>query len=173
MDNFVPDIYQKNIYSIDYESLKNSGIKCLIFDLNNTIAPLSEPVPNATLKDLFAYLESMKFKLVILSNSGKMRVAPFKEKLNVDASFKSHKPSRKKYQKILELYHLQVHEVASIGDQLLTDILGANRMGFTSILVNPISNQDYLGTQIHRLIEKQIFKILNRKGFLERGVYYD
>ena len=128
MDYFIPDIYQKSIYAIDYKSLKKSGIKCLLFDLNNTIAPLNQPIPSKELRDLFAYLEGLKFKLIILSNSSQYRVAPFKERLNVDASFHSHKPSRKKYVKILNLYRLKVHEVASIGDQLITAMYGAHRM---------------------------------------------
>lgn len=173
MDYFVPDIYQKSIYAIDYKALKKAGIKCLIFDLNNTIATLNQPIPTKELKDLFAYLEGLKFKLIILSNSNKNRVAPFKERLNVDASFSSRKPSRKKYEKILNLYHFKVHEVAGIGDQLITDIYGANRMGFTSILVNPISNQDYFVTHVHRLLEGVILNQLAKKGLFQKGSYYE
>lgn len=173
MDYFIPDIYQKSIYVIDYKALKQSGIKCLIFDLNNTIAPLNQPVPSKALKDLFAYLESLKFKLIILSNSNQNRVAPFKEQLNVDAAFKSCKPSRTKYEKIVHLYHFKVHEIAAIGDQLLTDIYGANRMGFKSILINPISNQDTLITHFNRLVERYIMKHLTKKGLFQKGTYYE
>jgi len=171
MDRCVPDIYQKSIYTIDYKKLKQLGIKCLIFDLNNTMAPLNLEIPDKNLRDLFAYLESLKFKLIILSNDSKSRVEPFKEKLNVDAAFKSKKPSKKKYQKILDLYHLQVHEVASIGDQLITDIFGANSMGFTTILVNPISHIDHFS--FGNILDRYIYRYLKRKGLLEVGTYYD
>lgn len=173
MDYFIPDIYQKSIYDIDYKKLKKAGIKCLIFDLNNTLAPLSESIPNRHLKDLFAYLESLKFKIVILSNASKSRVKPFKEKLNVDSAFKSRKPSKKKYQKILSLYHLKVHEIASIGDQLHTDIYGANQMGFISILVNPISKKDNLSVQTFQILEQKIYQQLEKKSILKKGVYYE
>ncbi len=173
MDHFVPDIYQKSIYTIDYKKLKEKGIRCLIFDLNNTVAPESMPVPDKDLKDLFAYLETLKFKIILLSNAKKGRVEPFKEKLNVDAAFKSGKPWKKKYQRILELYHFQVHEVACIGDALITDILGANQMGFTSILVNPIGTKDILSSSFYRVLEKHILKILKKRGLFERGQYYE
>lgn len=173
MDFFVPDIYQKSIYAIDYKALKKAGIKCLIFDLNNTMATINQPVPSRELKDLFVYLEGLQFKLIILSNSNRARVAPFKEKLNVDASFHSQKPSRKKYEKILSLYRFKVHEVAGIGDQLVTDVYGANRMGFTSILVNPISNQDYFVTYLGRFVERFILKRLSKKGLFQKGSYYE
>lgn len=168
MDFFIPDIYQKSIYTIDYKALKKNGIKCIIFDLNNTIAPLSTEVPDKKMKDLFAYLETLKLKIIIVSNAKKERVEPFKEKLNVDSAFQSKKPSLKKYQKILRLYHLEVHEVASIGDELTTDIYASNKMGFKSILVNSISQK---GNK-HKMIEKIIWKKLQKKGILEKGTYY-
>ena len=173
MDYFIPDIYQKSIYAINYKALKKSGIKCLIFDLNNTLAPLNQPIPSKELKDLFAFLEGLKFKLIILSNSNQNRVTPFKERLNVDASFHSRKPSKRKYLKILQLYHLKVHEVASIGDQLITDIYGANRMGFTSILVNPISQQDLWMTRFNRILERFLLRYFGKRGLFQKGSYYE
>ncbi len=169
----IPDIYQKSIYTIDYQALKQAGIVCLIFDLNNTIAPMSMPVPDRELKDLFAYLESLKFKVIIFSNGSKSRVAPFKEKLNVDAAFKSMKPFKKKYQKVLDMYHFKVHQVASIGDSLLTDVLGANKMGFTSIYVNPISNKEAFSMKFIRMGEQVIFRYLKKKELFELGRYYE
>ena len=121
----------------------------------------------------YKFLEDLGFKVIILSNSSKKRVQPFKEKCNVDSSFHSRKPLKAKYLKILELYHYKDTEIACIGDQLITDILGANRMGFTSILVNPISSKEKFGTKINRTIEKIIYKYLKKRGLLEKGVYYD
>ena len=69
MDLFIPDVYQKSIYTINYLKLQQSGIRCLIFDLNNTIAPKQVEDPSKELQDLYAYLQGMKFKLVILSNA--------------------------------------------------------------------------------------------------------
>lgn len=173
MDMFVPDIYQKSIFNIDYEKLKISGIKCLLFDLDNTIAPLNIKVPEKKLKDLFDRLKEMNFKVIIVSNSTKKRVKPFKEHLNVDSSHSSRKPLKKKYHKIMDLYNFKDIEIAAVGDQLLTDIFGANRMQFTSILVNPISNSDIFPTTINRYFERKIVKRLTKKGLFEIGKYYD
>ena len=127
MDIFVPDMYQKSIYTINYKKLKKNGIKCLLFDLNNTIASYDHDYPDDELRELFFELEK-DFKVIILSNSNKNRVRPFKEKLNVDSSFSSKKPFKKKYKKIMNLYNFKDTEIAVIGDVLLTDILGGNRM---------------------------------------------
>ncbi len=173
MDIFRPDIYQKDIYSIDYQKLKKSGIKCLIFDLDNTIAPKEVLYPSQKVMDLFGKLDEMGFYLAILSNSSKNRVTPFKEKCNINSAYKSKKPLKNKYLKVMDLYHVKDIEVACIGDQLLTDILGANRLQFTSVLVNQISLKEKFPTTINRFFERIIIKHLTKKGLFTKGVYYE
>lgn len=172
MDKFIPDVYQKSVYTINYKKLKKNGIKCLLFDLDNTIVPYSVNEPDSKIKELFAVLE-MDFKVIIISNSNKNRLRPFKEKLNVDVAYSSRKPLKKKYKKILELYHFKESEIACVGDQLLTDIFGANRMGFTSILVNRIAKFENNFTKVNRFFEKFIMKKLAKKHILVQGEYYD
>ena len=128
--------------------------------------------PDQKVKELIARLEA-DFKVIIVSNSGKNRLRPFKEKLNVDVAFSSKKPLKTKYKKILSLYKFKIDEVACIGDQLLTDILGANRMGFTSILVNRVAKYEMFPTRVNRFIEKRILNKLAKKNILVSGVYYD
>jgi len=172
MDIFVPDMYQKSIYTINYKKLKKKGIKCLLFDLNNTLASYEVDYPDNKLRELFFDLER-DFKVIILSNSSKKRVRPFKEKLNVDSSFSSKKPFKKKYKKIMNLYNFKDTEIAAIGDELLTDIWGGNRMNFTTILVNSISEEEPFHTRIIRSFERIIIKNLNKKGILFKGEYYE
>ena len=78
MDKYIPDIYQKDIYHINYDQLKERGIKCLLFDLDNTLVPINVKVPDEEIKDLFNKLKKKGFKLIIFSNSLKKRVSPFK-----------------------------------------------------------------------------------------------
>ena len=172
MQNFIPDMYQKSIYDIDYKKLKKKGIKCLLFDLDNTLVPVNVDSPTKKVKELFSVLEK-DFKIIIISNSGKKRLIPFKEGLNVDVAASSHKPFKKKYLKIMEIYKLKYHEIAAIGDQLLTDINGANRVGITSILINPIGDYEKFCTKINRFLEGFIYRKLRKKGILKKGEYYE
>ena len=172
MDKFVPDLFYQNVYSIDYKKLKKMGIKCLIFDLDNTISSYEVNEPDKKIKELF-YNLNKDFKIILLSNNTKNRVRPFKEKLNVDSSYKSGKPFKKKYQKVLDLYGYKDTEIACIGDQLLTDVWGANRLDLTSILVNPLTTKDNTMTLLTRLIEKIIYNNLSKKDLLKRGKYYE
>jgi len=172
MNNFIPDIYVKNIYTIDYKKLKSDGIKCILFDLDNTIVPIDEKEPNKEIKELFAYLDDLNLKVIILSNSKKKRVAPFKEILNVDSSCLSFKPLKHKYKKILKMFNYDISEVAAVGDQILTDVFGANRVGLTSIFVDKLKEEDKLFTRINRKFEKIILNSLKKKGVYDKENYY-
>ena len=142
----------------------------LIFD--NTLVPVNVDVPNKKIKEFFNYLER-DFKVIIISNSNKKRLIPFKEGLNVDVAAQAHKPSKKKYLKIMEIYKFKEYEIAAIGDQLLTDINGANRVGITSILINPIGDYEKFCTKINRFFEGFIKRKLKKKNILVKGSYYD
>lgn len=173
MEKYIPDIYVKSIYYVDYDKLKERGIKCILFDLDNTIAPLSIIKPNKKIKDLFAKLKNMGFKIIIFSNSRKNRIKPFKEELEVDCAFKCKKPSTKKYKIILKEYKFQISEIVIIGDNIITDILGGNKIGITTILVNPISNKERITTKISRIIERKIINKLSKRELFFRGKYYE
>ena len=172
MNLFIPDMYVMNIYEINYEKLKSMGIKCLLFDLDNTIAPYSKTEPDKKLKEFIHKLER-NFKVIILSNSGKKRLKPFKEGLNVDVAFKSKKPFSKKYKKIMKMYHFKTNEMACIGDQLMTDILGGNKLDIYTILVERISKYERFPTKINRFFEKIIKWHYHKKGVLISGEYYE
>ncbi len=172
-DKFYPDIYARDIFSINYQKLKERNIKCLLFDLDNTIATVKQNTPSQKVKELLYNLEEQGFKVIIFSNSGKKRVGPFKEMLNVDASYSSMKPLPFKYKKILKIYKYKDNEIAAIGDQILTDVFGANCMNFTSILVNQISTNDFIWTKINRRIETFILNKFYQKGMWTKGEYYD
>ncbi|MBE6155932.1 MAG: YqeG family HAD IIIA-type phosphatase [Firmicutes bacterium] len=172
VEKFIPDIYQKSIYDINYKNLKKRKIKCLCFDLDNTLVPYTETVPTSDIKELF-HLLSADFKVIILSNSGKKRLTPFKEILNVDVAYSSRKPFKKKYLKIMNTYGYKPEEIACVGDQIMTDIFGANRNGCVSILVNPMGSKEPATTKFNRFWEKMILKRLAKKSILVRGKYYE
>lgn len=174
MDNFVPDVYQKSIYYINYEKLLDDGIKCLLFDLDNTCVPYKIRDVNDRLVELFENLKDMGFKLIIFSNASKKRIAPFKKKLNVDCLARAHKPNKGSFMKVLRLFNYDLSEVAIVGDQLYKDILGGNRVGIKTILVNPMSKDDMIITKlVFRNLEKIKYNKLAHKKIFVRGKYYE
>ena len=173
MKNCVPDIYQKSIYLVDYSKLMSSGITTLLFDLDNTILnPIMREIPLKT-KNLFISLKQKGFKIIIFSNSPRRKVNKCKEYLGVDGVYFALKPLSKSFKKVMENYELSASQIAIIGDQLLTDVFGGNRMGIKTILVNPIDVDNSIFTFFNRIIEKIILKKLAKKNLFIRGRYYE
>lgn len=173
MEKYIPDIYQKSIYSIDYQKLLNRGIKCILIDLDNTLVAPSIKNPNKKIKNLFSELKELGFRIIIFSNGSKRRVKPFQEQLEVEGVYRALKPSSKKFYQILEKYHYNESQVAIIGDQLLTDIAGGNKVGITTILINQVSPHDELLTRLNRMIERHLLHKLRDRSLFVKGKYYE
>lgn len=173
MEKYLPDVYQENIYKVNYDKLKELGIKCLLFDLDNTIVPFREKEPRIETKELFYKLKQKGFKIIIFSNSPKMRLKKFKEELNVDVFSGARKPKVKNFLKVLKMYKFDENEVAIIGDQILTDILGGNRAGITTILTTPLEPIDPFFTKPNRFRERRIMQKLRDNNLFQKGKYYE
>lgn len=172
LKRFIPDVYQESVFTIDYDKLKKKKIKCLLFDLDNTISPAKEIVLSSKVKKLFDKLKK-DFKIILFSNNFKKRVSKFGSYYDVDIACVSLKPFAHKYKYILKKYGYEKKEVAAIGDQLLTDIQGGNLMGITTVLVEPLSKIDEKETWLNRKIEERIFSVFDEKNILKKGRYYD
>lgn len=173
MEKYVPDIYQKSIHTINYDSLLSRGIKCLLFDLDNTLAPITEKTPNEKVKELFNELKEKGFKIIIFSNSPKMRVRPFKDELEVDCCACAKKPKPDKFLSVIKIYGYNFSEVAIIGDSMMDDIVGGNGVGITTILVNQIGKREYPLAWFRRQKEKKIVKKLRDNNLFTKGRYYE
>jgi len=168
LKKFIPQIYQKDIYHINYEILKNKKIKLIIFDLDNTISLVDETIPNKKTKEFINNL-ALDFKIIVASNNTKQRVGEFCKELNCEYLYSSLKPTKKIFRIIKKKYNFQNNEIAIIGDQLVTDIFLGNRCKLLTILVDPLGKKDLKITSFNRFIEDKIKKKINFKS----GVYYE
>lgn len=169
---FYPNMYKKSIKDINYGKLKEIGIKCLIFDLDNTIALIDEhTIPDET-KKLFTKLKK-DFMVVIISNNVVKRVKKYADHLECDFVANALKPLVKGYKKIKKKYNLKNNEMCMIGDQLVTDIYGGNRFGMVTVLVDPLGENDLKITSLNRFVERRILKKYEKKDIMKKGVYYE
>ena len=172
MSLFRPDMYKKNIFEIDYKKLKKDGIKCLIFDLDNTLGLIEhEKCPEETRK-LIKELEK-DFLIFISSNNTQQRIDPYLEDLGIKGVAWSLKPSTRSLRKIRKNEKLKKDEMVMIGDQIVTDILAGNRYKIKTILVDALGEKDLKITKLNRFIENKIVKRYQKKGLFERGKYYE
>lgn len=151
-----PKIYIDNVKEITFELLEKNGIKGLILDVDNTLIDYYKNMPEGTDK----WCEDLKnkgIKFCIASNSNKKeKVKEVSEKLNIPYIYFAKKPLKMGLNKAKNIMELKNNEVAVVGDQIFTDVLGANRCKMFSILVNPIEEKDIFITVIKRPIENLI-----------------
>jgi len=173
MEKYVPDMYQKSIYTIDYSKLLSVGIKCLLFDLDNTIVPSKSSEPPVKAKELFISLKQKGFRVIIFSNSPKYRIKKFEKFFELECISFAMKPLSLNFKKVMENHRLSENEVAIVGDQIMTDVVGGNKVGITTILVNPVTNSDFFWTKPNRIREKNIMKKLRDHDLFCKGRYYE
>lgn len=171
MKRIIPDMYKKNIYEINYEKLKKMGKKYLFFDLDNTIISYLQNKPIKENKILFDKLKKMGFEVFIFSNSPSNRLEPFEKELNVKAFSESMKPLKKGYKKVLNMYDKD--KCVFIGDQIMTDVIGAKRNGLYVIFIDRINNKEPIYTKFWRFFEFFVLKRYERKKYLVKGKYYE
>ena len=168
MKIFIPKMYKKDIFSIDYSKLKELGYELLIFDLDNTIGSVKDKVCKEETANFLNNL-TKDFKIVIASNSIRRRVEIFSKNINCEVFSLSLKPTLKSIRKIHKKYDIDYSKMVMIGDQILTDILVGNRKKIFTILVDPLDKVDFKITGFNRKLES----IINAKNNLIRGNYYE
>lgn len=153
----------QSIYEVDLDDLKAKGKKLILLDVDNTLLPWkSEQIPD----ELFEWVAAIRqagMQLCILSNTRRpARLARIAARLDIDFIRDKFKPSRRMYELALARYKAEKCEAVMIGDQLFTDVLGANRTGIDAIWVKPIARKEFAGTKISRLGERLVCRRLYR-----------
>lgn len=167
LKSFLPQLLVESVYDIDLEQLKAQGICGIITDLDNTLVGAGEPVAPPELAQWLDGVQQSGFKVFIISNNNQARVSKFAEAVSLPYIYRARKPLHRAFQAALRKLGLDASQCAMIGDQLLTDVLGGNRVGLHTILVQPIALQDEgLGTRINRKIERIIASRLEGKGWI-------
>lgn len=162
MEIFLPKLFVESIYAIDLDLLKEHNIKGLILDVDNTLVAQYVEKPDDRLIVWIDNLRENNIKMCIVSNGAPERVNKFNEDLNLYVISKARKPSKKGFLKALEIMDLSTNEVAVVGDQLFTDMLGGNRLNMFTILVKMIDKKEELFVHLKRYLEKAVLILAKR-----------
>ena len=159
-----PKKYINNVLEISADFLKEENINGLILDVDNTLLFNDRKM----LTGLTQWVENMKknnIKLCILSNTNKKdKVDKLSKDLKVPYIFFAKKPLKGGFKKAAKILNMKNENIAVVGDQIFTDVIGANRMNMYPILTKPLSQTDILITRIKRPLEEYIIKkYLERK----------
>ena len=155
MGIFFPGEYLDSTYQIDFDKLYEKGYRGVIFDVDNTLVPHGAP-PDRKAIMLFRHLKELGFSCMLLSNNKEPRVKSFNDVVKVNYIYKANKPMPANYKKAMDILGTTKENTIFIGDQIFTDVMGANLTGIRTILVKPIHPKEEIQIVLKRIPEKFI-----------------
>lgn len=163
LEKFYPDEYVGSTYEIDFDKLYAKGYRAVIFDIDNTLVPHGAPADERACA-LFAHLKEIGFSCMLLSNNKEPRVKSFNDAVQVAYIFRAGKPKPANYRRAMEILGSDTTNTLFVGDQLFTDVYGANRTGLHSILVKPIHPKEEIQIVLKRYLEKIVLFFYQRSA---------
>ena len=153
-----PDYMFDSFSDVTPEFLEALGIKALLIDIDNTLAPYEQAEPDERIINWFSALSKHGIKASLISNNHAPRVELFNKNLGLDAYPDSHKPKSPTLIKAMKKMGVLPEHTAGLGDQLLTDTLAAHRLGLISIIVPPIKDKSNAFFKFKRCLERPYIK---------------
>ena len=154
--NIYPNAYFEKVEEITIEFLNKNKIKALLLDVDNTLVDYSKKMTESVIK-WSKELKGQGVKLYILSNTNdKAKIENIVKELDIPYQLFAMKPLKRGFKKAQKELDEKSENIAIVGDQIFTDIIGGNRCNMFTILVEPINEKDYWYTMWKRPIEKKI-----------------
>lgn len=164
-----PDFYCDSVRDVKIEFLQEHNIKGIILDVDNTLIDYYRKFEDGTI-EWVNELKKAGIKFCIVSNTNKLdKVIYVAETLEIPYFHFAKKPFKTGFIKAKEKMGLDAQNIAAIGDQIMTDVIGSNRCKMFSILVKPIQEKDIFITRIKRPIENKIINSYLKKIKKEKG----
>lgn len=165
-EKFYPGEYVNSVWEVDFQMYYDQGIRGVIFDIDNTLVPHGKPATEESV-ELFEKIHKIGLDTCLISNNKEPRVEPFAKAMNTRYISDAHKPSTKNYIKAMEIMKTNKTTTIFIGDQIFTDIYGANRAGIASVLVKQIDKKEEIQIILKRYLERIVLwrwkkKLVNR-----------
>ncbi len=160
--SLLPKLITPKVTDLRAEFLQQKGIRLLMLDFDNTIVPYTTSKPTPEMESWLREMIASPVAICVVSNSHKSRVRRFCKKYGIDCITHAKKPFSKGIRECLEKYGLAPEACALAGDQVYTDVLGANCAGVYSIRVDAISNHN-IWLKARHLLEIPILYIARKR----------
>lgn len=156
-DHFLPSMHVQSVASIDQATLELQGIRGIIFDVDNTLTLHHRKALHPSASHAF-YALSSTFRCIIFSNCGLRRHEELFQIFSIPiVPFGFRKPGKAGFEAAISRLQLPPHQIAVIGDRLLTDILGGNQSGCLTILVDRLSTDEPFLIRLVRGFERFVY----------------
>ena len=164
--NLKPDYYVPSIQNIDFQVLIERGVRLLLLDVDNTIVPFKESLPDEDVRLWIQEGRKQGLDFTLVSNAYPRRVEIIAKALDVSYVYMAKKPFPGGVRESLKKNGAGPEEAIMVGDQIFTDVLAARLAGVPSILVDPLTKSDFFMTKIYRILE---FFVKGRLSHEEMG----
>ena len=163
----MPDYMFRAFDEITPAFLASLGVKAILADIDNTLAPYEQPEPDERIKGWIASLAEAGIGIAFVSNNDWERVELFNRTLGVPAYAKSGKPFKKNLVKAMNDLGGTLETTVMLGDQLLTDALAGHNLGVKCLIVPPIRDKKNAFFKFKRRLEKPVVKKFKRRNGIE------
>ena len=157
-DHFTPTYMFGHYYEITPEFLHSIGVRALLIDIDNTLAPYEQPDPDDRIRAWFASLQKNGIRAALVSNNHRPRVEQFNRTLGLPAFWDSGKPKKKTLLLAMKTLDVSKDETAMLGDQLLTDAYAGKHIGLPALIVPPIKDKTNLFFRFKRWCERPFIR---------------
>ena len=163
----MPDYMFRAFDEITPAFLRELGVKAILADIDNTLAPYEQPEPDERIKGWIASLAEAGIGIAFVSNNDWERVELFNRTLGVPAYAKSGKPFKKNLVKAMNDLGGTLETTVMLGDQLLTDALAGHNLGVKCFIVPPIRDKKNAFFRFKRWLEKPVVKKFKKRNGIE------
>ncbi|MBO8164162.1 MAG: YqeG family HAD IIIA-type phosphatase [Brevibacillus sp.] len=162
----MPNEYVESIHDIEIDQLRKRQIRAIITDLDNTLVEWDRPLATPEVEEWFTRLREAGIQVTVVSNNKQERVLRFCQPLGVNFIWAARKPTSQAFIRAVQEMNVEIEETVVVGDQLFTDVLGGNLLGFYTILVVPVTDTDGFWTRFNRLMERFVLYWMRKKGMI-------
>ena len=159
---FLPDLLLNSVHEITPELLAARGVRAMILDLDDTLSPTHTLLPETDVIDWARGMSAAGVKLLVLSNNGSRRVSAYCAPLGIPFITRAKKPFSGGFRRALAVIGESPAHTAVVGDQLLTDVWGGNRLGMFTIAVAPAGKGAAATVKIKRILERPLWRIYRK-----------
>jgi HAD superfamily (subfamily IIIA) phosphatase, TIGR01668 len=166
---FLPSVAVDKVTDVTPQLIRAMKVRAVILDVDNTLADNGSQIP---LQGTLEWAKSMRaqgVEMIIMSNNFRERVAPFAAKFDLPFLCVSMKPLPFAYRRAARKMGVRVRDVVVVGDQIFTDVIGANLAFMKSILLVPVSRETSVSFKIRRALEKPLRRYVKTS---QRGKNY-
>jgi uncharacterized protein len=150
------------IDDVPFDEIAASGARAVLFDLENTLIPPGGPFDDDG-RTIIAKARAAGLAVAVVSNASAAWVGPAVGAEDIPCVAPAGKPSPAAFLEACRMVGVEPAEAVYVGDQVITDVLGAQRAGLRAVLVKPKYTKEFLSAKFQRLVARLVIRAAGKR----------